>query len=151
MSIKPKALELTGYRLPTEAEWEYAARAGAVTSRSYGNSARLLRHYAWTASTAGERLHPCGELLPNDFGLFDVLGNVSEWTQNEARDYPTEQAVLVRDELDHAPTISSNISRVLRGASILDRDDDARVVRRDRTEPGDSYPVYGIRPVRTLP
>src|SRR5262249_29867023 len=115
MSIKPNALELSGYRLPTEAEWEYAARAGVVTSRSYGNSARLLPRYAWAVGTSGDHTHPCGLLRPNDFGLFDILGNVSEWTQNEARDYPGEGADPIDDALEHTPAIHSNIARVLRG------------------------------------
>jgi formylglycine-generating enzyme required for sulfatase activity len=151
MSVKPDALTLNGYRLPTEAEWEYAARAGAATSRSYGNSARLLSRYAWSVTSSGDRLHPGGLLRPNDLGLFDVLGNVTEWTQNEARDYPASDANPAEDALDPGTAIDSKIPRVLRGGSYLDRDDDVRVMRRDRTEPGDRYPTYGVRPVRTIP
>ncbi len=151
MSVKPDALALSGYRLPTEAEWEYAARAGAATSRSYGNSARLLSRYAWSVTSSGDRLHPGGLLRPNDLGLFDVLGNVTEWTQNEARDYPASGANPAEDALDPGTAIDSKIPRVLRGGSYLDRDDDVRVMRRDRTEPGDKYPTYGVRPVRTVP
>jgi formylglycine-generating enzyme required for sulfatase activity len=150
MSIKPNALELPGYRLPTEAEWEYAARAGAVTSRSYGNSARLLPRYAWTVSMSGDHPHPCGLLRPNDFGLFDILGNVSEWTQNEARDYPMGEVDSIDDALDRKAVIDGNFPRVLRGGSYLERDDDVRVMRRDRTDAGDKYPTYGLRPVRTI-
>jgi formylglycine-generating enzyme required for sulfatase activity len=151
MSVKPDALDLSGYRLPTEAEWEHAARAGTVTSRYYGESDRLLPRYAWTAASSDGRPHPCGELRPNDYGLFDALGNVAEWTQNEARDYPAWRDDPIADALDGAAVIDTNIARVLRGGSYIDREDDARVVRRDRTEPGDSYPTYGVRPVRTLP
>jgi serine/threonine protein kinase/formylglycine-generating enzyme required for sulfatase activity len=151
MSVKSDALELSGYRLPTEAEWEHAARAGTATSRSYGESDRLLPRYAWSAGPSGGRPHPCGELLPNDYGLFDTLGNVAEWTQNEARDYPPWQAGLIGDTLESATLIDPTLARVLRGGSFIDREDDARVVRRDRTPPGDSYPTYGLRPVRTLP
>jgi len=154
MSIRPDALEVSGFRLPTEAEWEYAARAGAVTSRYYGNSEQLLPHYAWMSGTSGGKPHPCGALLPNDFGLFDMLGNVAEWTENEAREYPTWETGSVRDALDPSTTIDRNIAsiaRVLRGSSYIDHEDDARVVRRDRTAPGDWYPTYGVRPVRTIP
>ena len=68
-----------GYRLPTEAEWEYACRAGAETSRYFGNSWGLLRQYARLTTWEDASPSPCGSLLPNDFGLFDMLGNVTEW------------------------------------------------------------------------
>ena len=74
-----------------------------------------------------------------------------EWTQNEARDYPPWQGGPVGDTLESATVIDGSMARVLRGGSYIDREDDARVVRRDRTPPGDSYPTYGLRPVRTLP
>ena len=69
MRIKVDALNLTGYRLPTEAEWEYACRAGAVTSRYYGASVDLLGCYAWYVTTSRNRAWPCGSLLPNDLGV----------------------------------------------------------------------------------
>ncbi len=150
MSIKANALDLAGYRLPTEAEWEYAARAGTLTSRSHGNSDRLLPRYAWTAGSSGGRSHPCGLLLPNDFGLFDMLGNLTEWTQNEAQEYPAPAKAPAVDLLDGATVIDTNRSRVLRGGTFIDREDDARVMRRDRAPPADWYPTYGLRPVRTI-
>ena len=84
MTIKAKALALEGFRLPTEAEWEYACRAGAASSRYYGDSDELLDHYAWYLLNAKGRPSPCGKLLPNDLGLFDLLGNVHEWCQDHA-------------------------------------------------------------------
>ena len=82
MSIPADVLERTGYRLPTEAEWEYACRAGAVTSRYYGHSIDLLDAYAWYQANSKEHAWSCGSLLPNDLGLFDMLGNVFEWCQD---------------------------------------------------------------------
>ena len=79
MKIVPNVL---GYRLPTEAEWEYACRAGAGTSRYYGGSEELLGRYAWYSQNSRNRIWPCGRLKPNDFGLFDMLGNVYEWCQD---------------------------------------------------------------------
>ena len=76
MKIKPDALRLGGYRLPTEAEWEYACRAGAGTSRFYGASPELLGRYAWYNANSQEQAWPCGSLQPNELGLFDMLGNV---------------------------------------------------------------------------
>src|SRR5439155_4468852 len=69
-------LERTGYRLPTEAEWEYACRAGAVTSRFYGSANDLLGHYSWFAGNSDDRAWPVARKKPNDFGLFDMHGNV---------------------------------------------------------------------------
>jgi eukaryotic-like serine/threonine-protein kinase len=75
-------LSKTGYRLPTRAEWEFACRAGTMTRRYYGNddNDELLYHYVWLPHRgAPPRLEPVGRSMPNDFGLFDMYGNVSEW------------------------------------------------------------------------
>jgi formylglycine-generating enzyme required for sulfatase activity len=71
----------SGYRLPTALEWEYACRAGSVTRWSLGEAEDLLTKYAWFVSNAWSRLHPVGELRPNDLGLFDMHGNAWEWCQ----------------------------------------------------------------------
>jgi formylglycine-generating enzyme required for sulfatase activity len=69
------------YRLPSESEWEYAARAGSTTIYPFGNSDSALHVYAWFSAIAGGT-NPVGLKRPNQFGLFDMLGNVSEWTQD---------------------------------------------------------------------
>ena len=73
MTPPENVLERKGYRLPTEAEWEYGCRAGAGTSRYYGSKVDLLGRYAWYNATSPDRARPCGSLQPNDLGLFDML------------------------------------------------------------------------------
>ena len=141
MRIKADALKSAGYRLPTEAEWEYAARAGAMTSRHYGLTERLLGRYAWYLGNSKERAWPVGSLLPNDLGLFDMLGNVYEWCQ-DAYDKTS------RTKSQNYEHISDN-PRLLRGGSFSSRPAVVRSAFRGWSAPSNHDANFGFRPART--
>ena len=97
-----------GYRLPTDAEWEYAARAGTTTAWSCGSSELCLGDVAWYGANSGGATHPVGEKWANPWGLYDMHGNVQEWTGDWKGDYPT---AAVTDPLGPA----TGTRRVCRG------------------------------------
>ena len=74
------------YRLPTAREWEYAARGGTTTINFFGDNDENLGEYAWFRANADSRTHPVGMKEPNHFGLYDMNGNVSEWTSSLSSD-----------------------------------------------------------------
>lgn len=71
------------YRLPTEAEWEYACRAGSTADYAFGNDTTELGNFAWYTANSGGKYHKGGQKRPNAFGLYDMHGNVAEWTMDQ--------------------------------------------------------------------
>ncbi|WP_439630550.1 bifunctional serine/threonine-protein kinase/formylglycine-generating enzyme family protein [Gemmata sp.] len=150
MSMKPGHLALTGYRLPTEAEWEYAARAGSAVARHFGRSSELLPRYAWYARNSDDRAWPVGSRRPNDLGLFDTLGNALEWVEDPALLAPGARV----DDLEHGAHLEVNdrVGRLLRGGSFDVAAPLQRTAERtDTVRPSNQNRANGFRPARTVP
>ncbi|HXY34411.1 MAG TPA: bifunctional serine/threonine-protein kinase/formylglycine-generating enzyme family protein [Planctomycetaceae bacterium] len=113
VTLPANYLERSGYRLPTEAEWEYASRSGSTTARFFGSSSELLPKYAWYVRNSDEHTWPVGTLMPNDFGLFDIYGNALEWCQDAyVVDYDRAPAEKLLNRF-----VSRANDRVLKGGS----------------------------------
>jgi len=106
-TLKAKYLSLSGYRLPTETEMEYAIRAGAVTARYFGETDDLLAKYAWYLRNSQERTSPVGILKPNDLGLFDVHGNVFTWCQESFKAYPAGKGDKAEEDQEDGLVVRS--------------------------------------------
>jgi formylglycine-generating enzyme required for sulfatase activity len=151
-ALKANYLSLAGYRLPTEAEWEYACRAGAVTSRYYGESEELLAKYSWYFQNSKERAWPVGSKKPNDLGLFDLHGNAYTWCQESYKgDYPAPKDGGAIEDKEDVLSILSTKGRVLRGGSFANRASDVRCANRNWDVPTYRSANVGFRPARTFP
>ena len=150
MSLAPDCLKRTGYRLPTEAEWEYACRAGADTAYSFGEAGELLGRYGWFDANSFGKGHPVGRLKSNDLGLFDMHGNDWEWCQDAYRPYPKVARDLITTDTNSNTDISSTDNRVLRGGSFLGQASDVRSANRNYFTPAGRSDVHGFRPARTF-
>jgi formylglycine-generating enzyme required for sulfatase activity len=133
--------EAVGGHLPTEAQWEYAARAGTTTKYYCGDDPECLAGIAWMYPNSGEISHRVGLKTPNVFGLYDMLGNVWEWVH----DY--YGAAYYRKSPDQDPVgPATGMYRILRGASFYDSDPAyLRVSFRPNDEPEIAYGNIGFR------
>jgi formylglycine-generating enzyme required for sulfatase activity len=134
-----------GGRLPSEAEWEYAARAGSVTEYFWGESAAEADEYAWHSGNSRGATHPVGEKRPNAFGLHDMAGNVWEWVQDRwhenYRGAPADGAAWEEGE---------SARRVVRGGAWSDVPQLWRSANRDRYWLGGAGNVLGFRLARDI-
>jgi formylglycine-generating enzyme required for sulfatase activity len=151
MTVPANVLSRKGYRLPTEAEWEYACRAGSSTSRYHGDSVDLLGKYGWYLTNDGKRSWPVGTLLPNDLGLFDVLGNVYEWCQDPKKSNEIALGKPFHDLVDGSEIINDANPRAYRGGTYAVPAAILRSAHRDFESPRYGNIYTGFRLVRTVP
>jgi len=140
--------DANGYRLPSEAEWEYACRAGTKTSYTFGNKSQKLKNFAWFKDNSGGRPRPAGQKLPNPWGIHDMYGNVFEWCNDFYQvDYYQESP----EKNPRGPKTGE--TKVLRGGCWNSTDDKCRSSYRYNENPGYSdvcfgYDIYGFRCVK---
>jgi serine/threonine protein kinase/formylglycine-generating enzyme required for sulfatase activity len=146
MKPYPNYLSRTGYRLPTEAEWEAACRASTLTSRFFGDDVKMLGHYAWFINNSEGLTHRVGLRMPNEFGLFDVLGNVREWCQGIYTAMPA-----TGNDRDDTAVFDLESNRVARGGSYTDRAHVLRSANRYYIKPDRLNLSIGFRVARTMP
>ena len=163
MTLPANYLHRTGYRLLTEAEWEFAARAGATTSRFYGDAEELLDQYAVYAKNPPkkkgdpndpndpQRTARVGQLKPNDLGIFDIYGNVWEWIHDRRVEYPAN--VLHLDVEDTVLVVNDQQWRGRRGGSFTYDASVMRSAHRGRPDgylPNERRDSVGFRIGRTI-
>jgi formylglycine-generating enzyme required for sulfatase activity len=133
------------YRLPSEAEWEYACRAGTITQYSFGDDESKLGDYGCYDDNSDDKTHPVGQKKPNPWGLYDMHGNVWEWVQDEWHNV-----------YDGVPTDGSawesgdGAGRVFRGGSWYFHARCCRSAIRIRSDPGNRSYILGFRLLQEL-
>jgi len=135
--------QVEGYRLPTEAEWEYAARGGhkSTSDFEYAGS-NTFTNVVWYWNNSSSKTHEVGQKTPNELGLYDMSGNVWEWCHDWYANYPSTTKTN--------PTGPSSTSfRVFRGGSWSDFASLCRVANRHDDVPDNSYNILGLRIART--
>jgi len=128
------------YRLPTEAEWEYACQAGSQSAYGFGEDAGNLGEYGWYSVNSGGRTHPVGQKRPNGLGLYDMSGNVSEWVSDWY-----DEAYYQNSLKNDPPGPSVGHYKVVRGGSWGDDPRHLRASRRFGVQPSNGVINIGFR------
>ncbi len=152
MKLPPDYLIRTGYRLPTEIEWEFACRSGTITTRHFGQTDELLDKYAWAGDQArGKGTCPVARLKPNNWGIFDMYGNVVEWCVEKIVHKNVGTGILDHEfkSLLDDPEIKDSDTRILRGGHFANSGAAIRSARVSWDILIGRYPGTGMRIVRT--
>jgi formylglycine-generating enzyme required for sulfatase activity len=144
-------LHRSGYRLPTEAEWEYGCRAGADTRYFCGSEEGTLSRYAWYVHNSRDRTWPVGQKRPNDLGLFDTHGNAWQWCHEIWLAAPMPDPDSIVEDREQGVLWAAQGSRPLRGGSFSDLPRNARCAVRFERFASQRIVSHGLRLARTLP
>jgi serine/threonine protein kinase/formylglycine-generating enzyme required for sulfatase activity len=152
LRLAPDHLNRAGYRLPTEAEWECACRAGATTLRPFGRIERetILEGYAWYLQASRNQSWPVARLKPNDLGLFDMLGNAHEWCLDAKARYCLGQCDRERPDAAGAEPLSREGDRMLRGGWFHQPANALTAAHRSWSWAAQAHYESGFRVARTL-
>ena len=134
------------YRLPYEAEWEYACRAGTTTKYYFGDGDDQLDQHAWHYNASDEQRHACGQLKPNPWGLYDMYGNVGEWCQQIVKDYSDYEG----EDRVFETVVTEDKNRTMRGGSFTDLKPTLRSALRTDYDPTYRSINFGLRVARTI-
>jgi formylglycine-generating enzyme required for sulfatase activity len=146
MKLSADYLDRSGYRLPTEAEWEFGCGLGLGTRWPFGSDEKMLRHYAWCIFNSSSHAWPVGLLKPNELGLFDVVGNVYEWCHPRNWQPPSHPDGRPVDDLGSSMVIRSfQDSVVLRGGYFESKPSNLEMSYRNTNRPEIMGSLIGFR------